>query len=303
MAHWKLGSLKTNAEYSQYLTVYDEAENGTQIMFHDIWKSVDQHTDLTVWTTKTYFKVFLILVVIHFIAVFVVKYYFAMNFRPKTERFAKFYHILNQIMCPTSYKDWDEEIKTIEDVKMNWKQVSKEMKVLLGLFACEHIILCFPIWILSYNIYKRNLYLDSFFPQVQEEHWSTTLAYSLSVLCPIAYMIVPFFQYGLFLLYHKFGHPWSQIFNAQFEDVNNEQDIDIDETSFIGNLVEAENDQNTKSEHRNNQDSEFANAFEIENSAEETVNLIQTGRKDGSTETVKVIIENNQRENLELKQE
>ena len=71
------------------------------------------------------------------------------------------------------------------------------------------------VWILSYNIYQRNIFLDEYFPQVMEEIKSTTLAYTLSIVCPAVFIIAPFVQYGLFLLYHKYGHPWSEILNSQ----------------------------------------------------------------------------------------
>jgi len=240
--HWKMGSLKTSSAHTEEWIIYDLTENNTVTLLHEKWESMEQYTDLTIWTLESYFKAFLISVVMHYIAVFVVKYIFALKFSVRDSTFGMFYHILNQIMCPTSYKDWDEDINTMEDVRTNWKQVSTELKALLALFAMEHIILCVPIWILSYNIYSRNQFLEEFFPQVQEEQWSTLLAYTLSIVCPIVYLlIIPFLQYGLFFLYHKFGHPWSLIFNAQFEDLNREhEEQDIDETTFDGSTMEDE---------------------------------------------------------------
>ena len=117
--------------------------------------------------------------------------------------------------CPMPYMDWDDEIESQKDVEENWKAVSREMKILLGLFSLEHIMLCIPMWILSYNISKRNIFLDEFFPQVVEEQRATFLANSLSIICPIVYVIVPFFQYGLFVMYNKYGHPWSSILNGE----------------------------------------------------------------------------------------
>ena len=40
---------------------------------------------------------------------------------------------------------------------------------------------------------------------------STRNAFALATICPVIFILVPFFQYWLFHLYHKYGHPWSQI--------------------------------------------------------------------------------------------
>ena len=40
---------------------------------------------------------------------------------------------------------------------------------------------------------------------------STRYAYALATFCPLIFIFAPFFQYWLFHLYHKYGHPWSQI--------------------------------------------------------------------------------------------
>ncbi len=46
----------------------------------------------------------------------------------------------------------------------NYHQISKEMKMLLLLFAIEHFIFCIPLFVLSFNISKRNEYLSQDFP-------------------------------------------------------------------------------------------------------------------------------------------
>ena len=40
---------------------------------------------------------------------------------------------------------------------------------------------------------------------------STRNACALATICPLIFIFAPFFQYWLFYLYHKYGHPWSQI--------------------------------------------------------------------------------------------
>ena len=40
---------------------------------------------------------------------------------------------------------------------------------------------------------------------------STINVHILATVCPLLFILVPFFQYWIFHLYHKYGHPWSHI--------------------------------------------------------------------------------------------
>jgi len=51
----------------------------------------------------------------------------------------------------------------------NWKTVSREMKILVALFAVEHLFMCIPMFLLYDSILERNKFLDEYFPQVAEE--------------------------------------------------------------------------------------------------------------------------------------
>jgi len=51
-----------------------------------------------------------------------------------------------------------------------------------------------------------------------EEQRSTYLANTLSIVCPILFLLILFLQFKIFLLYHKYGHPWSIILNEQCDD-------------------------------------------------------------------------------------
>jgi hypothetical protein len=43
------------------------------------------------------------------------------------------------------------------------------MKALVVLFTVEHLVMCFPIFILCANIHQRNQYLDTMYGQLSEE--------------------------------------------------------------------------------------------------------------------------------------
>jgi len=211
LSHWKMGFLKV----ANAAAIYNMEYNGTINKFIDKWKRIENYSELTIYELEKYFKAFLLFTIIHLIVTGVIKYLFVSKFQSFRLFFKKFYHILMNFTCPISYMDWDDEIVSNKDVENNWREVAKEMKILLGLFSLEHILLCVPMWILSYNISQRNIFLDEFFPQVVEEQKATYLANTLSIMCPIVFVIVPFLQYELFVLYNKYGHPWSAILNGE----------------------------------------------------------------------------------------
>ena len=54
----------------------------------------------------------------------------------------------------------------LPDLKKNWGKNLLEMKLLVSLFAVEHFVSVVPLFILTSQIGKRNIFLDNFFPQV-----------------------------------------------------------------------------------------------------------------------------------------
>ncbi len=229
--HWKMGSLKTTPERVQY----DLFENQTVAYFEDKWVVISHYKELTQWDLETYFIAFLICTAIHYTMVLIVKFCFAINFTSKTSLFRKFFHILSHLKCPTIFQDWDEDVGlSLSNVKRNWKQVTREIKALLALFTAEHILMCIPLWILSFNIYKRNIFLDQFFPQVEEEKRATSLAYSLSLVFPLIFLALPLLQYGFFILYHKQGHPWANLLCSKTQLNENENNFEMEELKLIG---------------------------------------------------------------------
>jgi len=94
------------------------------------------------------------------------------------------------------------------------------MKLLLLLFSFEHLFLCFPIFVLSYNITNRNIFLNQFFTILPDEAYSTAVAYTIAVIMPIIFAILPFIQYKLFIMFHQTSKPWSRIFNKHCKTVD-----------------------------------------------------------------------------------
>ena len=87
------------------------------------------------------------------------------------------------------------------------------MKLLLFVFTVEHLLLTGPIFVLAYNISKRDRYLNEYFPPISEEKTSTRIVYSVCLVAPIFFAVLPFLQYLLFKLFHRKFHPLAFLIN------------------------------------------------------------------------------------------
>ncbi len=215
LQHYKFGSMPI----SEKSLIYDVKTNGTIIYFKEAWMDITSYETLTVFNLGTYYTAFLTMIGIHYIIVVLIKYRYAVNFRKKGCIIDKIFHVLSQLQCPSSYKDWDEDDESEETYEPNFVKILLEMKYLLIVFTLEHIFMCIPIWILSYNITIRNIYLNEYFPMLEEELFSTKLAYILSAICPVLFIATSFAQYSLFVMYHRKGHPWSKILFPDVEKI------------------------------------------------------------------------------------
>ena len=172
---------------------------------------------MTILTLQTFYIIFIVSLVLHQMIIFVAKCFFTSNFLSEKNFFLKLFNIISQQLCPKVLRDWDDIALNMDDIRKNFANVKKEMKALLIIFAVENVFLCVPIMMLSFKIYERNQYLDEFFPQLDEEIWSTKLAYSLSVVGPLFFLVIPFFQYWLFLMYNKHWHPWAMLLQENLD--------------------------------------------------------------------------------------
>ena len=175
------------------------------------WKSISQYFEMTNGTVQFYFLCLISILIFHLVLVTLIKIFMGICFNDRKHIISKVFHVFTNLSSAKVFQDWDENVTSLEEVDQNYKKVKKEMKTLLTLMGLENVLMCTPIWILYYNICKRNVYLDKYFPQLDVEIYSTQLAYKLSIICPIIFTAVPFLQYWLFILYNKFGHPWKQL--------------------------------------------------------------------------------------------
>jgi hypothetical protein len=248
LMHWKMGSLPGIHNFAENITnlpdprksvfypylSFDYSKAGNlpnldtineilrdSVNFNGEWKGVNSSQDLTIFSLQTYYICFLFGMALHLVTVYCIKHYIGFGFSHRNSRklLEKMLNVVSQFAIPLPLTDWDddEEVKdnASSDFKSNWKKVSREMKALLLLFTIENIFLLIPLFILNYTITKRNEFLDEKFPQLPEEQFSTNLVFALIASMPILYIVAPFIQYYLFVLYNKHGHPWSKIFKME----------------------------------------------------------------------------------------
>jgi len=219
LGHYEMGQLPTSSDALVYDTKDKHvtfSEAWEDFMFNSTNADSDGYTVLTIYTLETTYIWFLFLIFVHYVCVIVVKYLTALKFKDRKDLTDKIFHVLTQLIYPTTYKDWDE--CGDDEVTSNWNQNCLEMKLMSALFALEHLILCGPIFILTSKILERNSVMDGYFPLVLEEQDSTTMALKLSIAFPIFYILLPVIQYMLFVAFHKYGHPWSSILNTSVRD-------------------------------------------------------------------------------------
>ena len=175
LGHFEAGKFEVSNK-SVHIFDFDFNNNNKAVQFRDKWIRLDVYTDMTIFTLEEYYIFFLFLICLHYVCVSIIKYITALGFRPIIQsKWTKLFHILTQLVYPYNYQDWEDtdHLERLGTVKKNWCQVSKEMKLLVSLFAVEHLILCAPIFILLTKILQRNIYLDDVFPLVPEEKLST----------------------------------------------------------------------------------------------------------------------------------
>ncbi len=94
-------------------------------------------------------------------------------------------------------------------------QQRREIKLLLVLFAAEHLLLSLPLWILWLTTRARDDHLREFFPPLDPEVFASRLVLILSACAaPLCLLVVaPAVQWQLARLYFfEAGHPWTRIF-------------------------------------------------------------------------------------------
>ena len=115
-----------------------------------------READITNYTTMTLqhaFFIFLGLLVLHNLAIFVLKMAISIPFR-KARWQAKLLHLIESTNVPDTYMDWDDEDadevevkRTPEEYRIRWKSVLCETVGMIGLQMFSNLLMLGPIFI------------------------------------------------------------------------------------------------------------------------------------------------------------
>jgi len=105
LMHWKKGQIY----YDNRSDSIFDIQNNTAIYFKSLWITIPHYSNFTIWTLETYYKTFLVLILVHLTLVFGLKCLFAKGFFSMQDLTEKIFHVLTQMFVPWNYKDWDQE--------------------------------------------------------------------------------------------------------------------------------------------------------------------------------------------------
>jgi hypothetical protein len=95
LMHWKMGN-KLVKENLQAL-IYDVEKTNVLIGFERMWKPVQDVSELTILSLETQCKIFLGLVVFHYLAMFIIKFVYSNGFSIHQSKTEKMFHIIIQV--------------------------------------------------------------------------------------------------------------------------------------------------------------------------------------------------------------
>jgi len=95
LLHWKMGYnlVKINSQ----LLIYDANATDDFVFFENMWRPMQNISELTILSLETQCKIFLGLVILHFLAMFTIKVVFSMSFSVHQNMTEKIFHILIQV--------------------------------------------------------------------------------------------------------------------------------------------------------------------------------------------------------------
>jgi len=101
LMHWRMGN-KVVVGVIETLDgdeklIYDVNVDGNPIYFEDMWNTINCITELTILDLETYYKIFLGFVILHFLAILIVKVVYADGFCNDEKLHMKFFHTLSQV--------------------------------------------------------------------------------------------------------------------------------------------------------------------------------------------------------------
>lgn len=154
-----------------------------------------------------------------------------------------------------------------------WRSLLNEMKLLHCLTCLGNLILCFPMWILAWNIWERHNYLQQYFLPLAEEWKSFQNVRILSILPLFVFPIASGLQFLILHVYFKYGHPWKSLIRMELQikdKVMEETGEELEIYHLISNDANNDSPTNFSDSATDNQENQDQNEFILEKSGQIT---------------------------------
>ena len=119
----------------------------------DRWEYSDPHNPTpphysiyTMMTLADTFKAFIAISALNFLMILIVKMLTSPEFRTRGHLTNKFVHVLQNTNYGFPYKDWDDGKHTVEEFRLKYKTVCKEMAYTLATNIVFSLVMMVPLW-------------------------------------------------------------------------------------------------------------------------------------------------------------
>jgi len=232
LAHYKYDS--NGFHWEDNIVIYSDDMNRSDSVFRHRYSEDGQIpiTKYTGLTTKTYYVIFLVGILFHFL-VMLVKYTKegskspnqSLNKDVTKNKILPFLRAFSSFVIPEVSTDWDENqvliqkpgeyMSVIEKYMLQWRSVKMEYIMMVLLHAFENILLVVPAFYTYSNIKKRNTFLEDSIGLLPLETEATQRWEWIVTLVPILVITSVPMQLVLIWAFNKYGHPWKRFF-AEF---------------------------------------------------------------------------------------
>ena len=118
----------------------------------------------TLLSLKYTFITLLVFSMVHFLAIYTIKYFTSNDFNQEQHRTNKIIHVLENINFSTPFKDWDHGDFSVNEFRKRYLNLKKEMIATFTLNFFFTIIMMVPLWFCGMYIFINNTESKNNFP-------------------------------------------------------------------------------------------------------------------------------------------
>ena len=224
--HWKMGIIPVDemADFILDVSIVNDTTLGVRRVKH-AWVPVKSPSDLTGLGLQSYFFVFIALYLCYLAVAAALHYWYSWKNSKVKAASKRTIHVIFQILCPTIFRDWDEE--PMEVMEASTSNIKKIYGVKIATSTIFNLLHCIPLYVLWGRIQQRNEMLEKDFDLLTEELSSSYRVMLLSLLGTLYFLMVAVLQVLFLWLYYRAGHPWRRLWtlleaqeDAEKEDEN-----------------------------------------------------------------------------------